>query len=105
MSRSAPRLRRRLGVGWATLVFALLLALAAAAPALAGLAVGGGVWEWQSPLPQGNRLYDVEVAPEGAVRGARRPVPAGRSPGLLKGQAAAGLQPHARGGVRRGGHQ
>ena len=67
MSRSAPRLRRRLGVGWATLVFALLLALAAAAPALAGLAVGGGVWEWQSPLPQGNRLYDVEVAPEGAV--------------------------------------
>ena len=39
----------------------------AAAPALAGVTVGGGVWEWQSPVPQGNRLYGVEVTPGGTA--------------------------------------
>lgn len=67
MSLSVSRPGHRLGATWALVVLAWLLALGAAAPALAGVATGAGVWEWQSPLPQGNRLYDVEVAPGGAV--------------------------------------
>ena len=67
MSRSTHSTGRKTRAAWTTLLLAALLSLAAASPALAGITVGGGVWEWQSPVPQGNRLYGVEVAPGGTA--------------------------------------
>jgi photosystem II stability/assembly factor-like uncharacterized protein len=67
MPGSKPFAGRGIRATWTTLLLATLLSLALAAPALAGITVGGGVWEWQSPLPQGNRLYGVEVAPGGTA--------------------------------------
>lgn len=53
--------------GGLSILFSVLASLALPAVAAAGMATGAGVWEWQSPLPQGNRLTAVEAAPGGAL--------------------------------------